>query len=247
MGIQVISCIPTSLLSSAQAETLQWQSCHPEYVNGCKQKHMNAAQKKSPPNAVQRIREILKLNQLELSRLIGVSIFTVQSVETNRMRVSRRFAFRMAEETGVQAECFLTNQLGRELDPVRIRKQFQEAQKGAWRGIYKAQLLPLMIVLRLAYFQLKLAQKHGGYGACRNSGFLDQALKGNLKLLNSIKNSKERQEFHDAVREQMKGKNEVVLNYLSNIIQELRGNLKESQREQKLVVQQSVKGSNRKR
>jgi transcriptional regulator with XRE-family HTH domain len=193
---------------------------------------MNVALKNSPKNAVQWTRETLGLSQLELAQLIGMSIFSIQSVETNRMRVSQRFACRMSEETGMDAQ-FLTNKLdpNHTPDPAVVRKQFERAQKGMWRGIYKARLLPQMAVLRSAYFQIMLAQKHGGYAACQRSGFLDQLGRASLKLVDSLQDPKEQREFYKIMRKEMLegGSNEKILNFLASLIQELRQGIKEKQ------------------
>jgi len=90
--------------------------------------------KKKPKHVIAWVREQLGLTQSELGRPIGSSQHTIQAIEIGRLALSERFAYALAEQTGIKAKWLLANELGNPPpDPVEMRKQFEEAQTGAFK------------------------------------------------------------------------------------------------------------------
>ena len=164
-----------------------------------------------PRHVVQWVREQLAINQLQFSEATQVGLFSLQSIESGRLKLSERFAYRLAKATGIQPQWFLANELVEPLpDRAELKKHFEHAQKSGI-DLYPGRLLPRMIVYRFAYLQKELAKKHRGLAGFRHSGLQDRLGKMNLKLLTTIKNAKERRGFYEKTVREIKGKDEQVL------------------------------------
>jgi len=89
--------------------------------------------KKKPQVCVVWIREQLDMTQSDLANLIGASVHTIQSIELGRLTLSERFAYKIAEQTGVSPRWLRANKLKKPLpDPKQIREEFERAQAGVW-------------------------------------------------------------------------------------------------------------------
>ena len=51
------------------------------------------------------------MNQLQFSEATQVGLFSLQSIESGRLKLSERFAYRLAKATGIQPQWFLANEL----------------------------------------------------------------------------------------------------------------------------------------
>jgi transcriptional regulator with XRE-family HTH domain len=159
----------------------------------------------SKKNRVQWTRKQLRLSQGRLAELIGTSIYTVQSMETGRLKVSEKNANRLSALTGIDPAWFRADKLTPPLpSATKVRKHFNAAQQGAWKGKYLGRLLPWMFVNQLALLAQAVANKHGEYAACREAGFIDALTTAGLKILATIKQPEERDEVYEAVRSEIK-------------------------------------------
>lgn len=166
---------------------------------------------KSPPkHVVQWVRQQLKMTQLQFAEATGVGFFSLQSIESGRARLSEKNAYLLTKATNIRPEWFLANKLEPVPDPTELKKHFERAQESGI-DLYPARLLPRMIVLRFTYLQIALAKKHVSYAGFRHSGLQDRLGKMNLKLLNTIKDPRERREFWKRTCAEIKGKNEQIL------------------------------------
>jgi transcriptional regulator with XRE-family HTH domain len=171
----------------------------------------STASRNSPKHVVQWVREQLGMTQLQFSEATKVGLFSLQSIESGRLKLSERFAYRLNKATDIQPEWFLANKLVEPLpDRAKLKKHFEFAQKTAV-DLYPARLAPQMFIYRFGHLQIALAKKHGGLAGFRHSGLQDRMEKMNLKLLNTIKDPRKRREFYETVRAEINGKDEQVL------------------------------------
>ena len=167
---------------------------------------------KNPPKHVaQWVREVLGLTQLQFSEATGVKLHSLQSIETGRLPLSERHAYRLAKATGIRPAWYLANKLEPVPAPAKLKKHFERAQESGGLDFYPALLFPRMILSRFTYLQMELVKKHGSYAGFRHSGLHDRLGKMNLKLLNTIEDPRERRKFYEAVCAEIKGKDEQVL------------------------------------
>ena len=160
--------------------------------------------KKDRKHVLALTREALNLNQAQLAELAETSIFTIQSIEVFRLRLSERVAWKLGEATGMRAEWFLSHPTGPlPLDPVALQAKFEEAQKGSFQGFYRAHLTSRNIVYNITWLLREIANYHGGYAGARHSGFLDGLQKASLRLLKTIP-SKDRRRVYEAAAEAVK-------------------------------------------
>ena len=131
--------------------------------------------------------------------MAGTSIFTIQSVETWRLKLSERIAWKLGEETRIRADWFLSHPAGPlPHDPPTLQVKFEEAQTGAFRGFYRAHLTSRMITYNIAWLLREIADYHGGYAGARHSGFLDGLQKASLRLLKTIPDTQDRRKVYEA-------------------------------------------------
>jgi transcriptional regulator with XRE-family HTH domain len=211
----------------------------------------STATRNHPKHVVQWVREQLEMTQLQFSEATKVGLFSLQSIESGRLKLSERFAYRLNKATDIQPEWFLANKLVAPLpDRAKLKKHFEFAQKAAV-DLYPARVAPWMFIYRFAHLQIALAKKHRGLAGFRHSGLQDRMGKMNMELLATIKNPKERRKFYEKTVREMKGKDEqVLLSHIArcrDLLRFIRKNKAQQSDEPKVVVQQSVKGSNRKR
>ena len=62
------------------------------------------------------LRVTLKLRQKEMADFLGVTIGTIQSIETNRLMLSKKLAERAGFETGVNPQWLLDNDISKPID-----------------------------------------------------------------------------------------------------------------------------------
>ena len=103
-------------------------------------------------------RELGGMTQAQFGKLVGLSRRTVQAIELGTLPLSERSAHRISEETDIDVYWLLENRLE---EPIKTRRGqpwnlewFQVAQAGTWRGGYRLQKEPLMLLLR-AYYKLR--------------------------------------------------------------------------------------------
>jgi transcriptional regulator with XRE-family HTH domain len=162
---------------------------------------MKTSSPKRKRHVVRWIRQQLGLRQWELSRLIGCSVETIQSIETNRMPLSERFAFRIAEETGFNPNLLLANTIPNSVPSKRkLKEDFEEAQSGRWLGIYKARLLPRMFFER-AYLFYRLVCDSIGYSGLIEKGGRRLLLKFTSDLLAMVPDKRERRLISNSAKE----------------------------------------------
>jgi DNA-binding XRE family transcriptional regulator len=144
------------------------------------------------------IREILDLTQAELAGRIGAAEQTIRAIEAGRLKFSRKFATRLAAQTGFDVERLMRNELGNPPpSPAAVRNAFLQAQKGDGTradfspGGRVAEALPHALILRGAWLQGLIADELGPVGAL-HTGFCDALQKMNAKLLWKIPNTKTR-------------------------------------------------------
>ena len=136
--------------------------------------NLRKSQSRKKRHVVAWIREAIGLTQSEFAHLIGASRDTIQSIELVRLTLSERFAYKIAEETGISPRWLLANKLGNPPpDPERIRQQYEDAQAGRWKGISKSHLLPRAIFFRLyAFYRAMISEV--GYSGFRSAGGINQ-------------------------------------------------------------------------
>jgi transcriptional regulator with XRE-family HTH domain len=144
-------------------------------------------------NAVRWIRDTLDLSQRELGSAIGMAEQTVRSVEAGRLKLSRKFAGRLAALTGIDADRLMRNDLGTPLpDQADVRSIFRVAS-GPYSPVGQiAQALPLVLLLRAFLIQAYIAAELGELG-CQHTGFNDETQKGTIRQLGKIPNTRTRQ------------------------------------------------------
>jgi DNA-binding XRE family transcriptional regulator len=147
----------------------------------------------TPENAVRWIRDTLDLSQRELGSAIGMAEQTVRSVEAGRLKLSRKFAGRLAALTGIDAGRLMRNDLGNPLpDQADVRSIFRVAS-GTFGPVGRiAQALPLALLLRAFFTQAYIAAELGELG-CQHTGFNDEIAKGTVRQLGKIPNTRTRQ------------------------------------------------------
>ena len=156
--------------------------------------------KKKRGHVITWLREQLGETQAGFAHLVGVSRDTVQSIELDRLRLSERLAYRIAEETGVRAKWLLANNLGKSLpDREHVRQQFEEAQAGRWKlGFYQTALLPRLFFFNV-YVLYRAVTFELGYSGFRRAGGEKLLREFSLKLLEMIPDKRVRKKiFHDS-------------------------------------------------
>ena len=150
------------------------------------------------PHVLRWIRETLDLTQAELAGRIGAAEQTLRAIEAGRLKFSRKFATRLAEQTGLDVERLMRNELGNPPpSPADVRNAFLRAQKGDGTradfspGGRVAEDLPHALLSRTFVLQSLVAEELGPAG-CLHTGFYDALQKMNAKLLWKIPNSKTR-------------------------------------------------------
>ena len=144
------------------------------------------------------VRETLDLTQAEMASVLGCGEPTVRAIETGRLKFSRKFAARLAAQTGLDVERLMRNELGDPPpSPADVRNAFIQAQKGDGAradfspGGRVSEILPHALLLRAFVLQGLIADELGPAG-CLHTGFYDALQKMNAKLLWKIPNSKTR-------------------------------------------------------
>jgi transcriptional regulator with XRE-family HTH domain len=186
------------------------------------------ATKKKPKHVIAWVREQLGLSQAQLAGLIGSRQPTIQSIEIGRLPLSEYFAYALAEQTGIKAKWFLANELGNSPpDPERVRKSFNEAQLGPWKGILKAHFFPRMKLMRI-FVLLRAIVYELGYSGCRATGFDDTMQKMTLKLLDCIDDNKVRKQVYQSARNLVREGDDRVLSLWLADVQEMQRVLRKS-------------------
>jgi hypothetical protein len=197
------------------------------------------SKKDRPKHILTLTREALDLNQAQLAELAESSIFTIQSVETHRLKLSERIAWKLGEATGIQAKWFLSHPTGPlpPFSPEALQAKFEEARTGSFKGFYRAHLTSRDIVYQAAWYLREIADYHGGYAGARHSGFLDGLHKATLKLFKTIP-TKDRRKVYNAATEAVKaGKvRSLITADLREMDQEAKG-AKKRKRNSRLVSQ----------
>jgi transcriptional regulator with XRE-family HTH domain len=164
-----------------------------------------------------------------LATLIGSTQPTVQSIELGRLPLSKRFAYLIAEQTGLTPEWLLANKLGDPPpDPDSLRQRYDDAQVGAFKGIYAAHLAPRLIVLRFVVLWLAVVNELG-YTGSRAAGVFKLLQKTNLEVFDAIADSKERKRIWKTAN-QIALDERQMLRFLSSNIAELQKYLREKSR-----------------
>jgi transcriptional regulator with XRE-family HTH domain len=183
--------------------------------------------KDRPKHILRWTREQLGLSQARLAELIGASIFSVQSIETGRMPLSERYAYRLSAATGIEPAWFVANKLNPQPDVTTMQAHFDEAQQGTWKGAYLAHLLPRMFINQFALLAQAVANKHGEYAACRRAGFFDALASAGMKILATIDDPEERAEVYEAVRAEIQKGDAKALGLLAARNREIQRALRE--------------------
>jgi DNA-binding XRE family transcriptional regulator len=161
------------------------------------------------------VRETLDLTQAEMASVLGAAAPTIRAVESGRLKLSAKFAARLAAQTGLEEEQLMRNELGVPLpSPAAVRMRFIRAQKGDAGGTFSpggrvAELLPHALLLRSFVLQGLIADELGPAG-CLHTGFYDALQKMNARLLGKIPNSKLRHRVFQCSRDMG---NEEMLEY----------------------------------
>jgi transcriptional regulator with XRE-family HTH domain len=182
------------------------------------------------------IRKQLGMSQSVFANMIGASMHTILSIELGRLDLSERFAYKISEETGVRPRWLLANRLkGPFPDPKQIRQHFEDAQAGAWKGIYRAHLLPRALFFR-AYPFYSAVTNELGYSGFMRAGGVKLLKKFCLDLVELIEDKRRRKTTYQAARETAIDSAE---NYrlALNDLRELERNLREYLREESIQVQ----------
>jgi transcriptional regulator with XRE-family HTH domain len=171
------------------------------------------------------IREILQLSQTELGLLVGAAQRTIQAVELQVRPLSSRLAHRLSEEIGIPARTLLANAENLP-DPAVIRKQFEQAQTGRFKGRYLLHHVTPRLFLFRFYAVMRVIVDELGFDGCRAIGFFDAFSKLETKLLVSIPAKRLRGQLDQGVRDARKASNEQVMNLLASDVQEARQELR---------------------
>ncbi len=149
------------------------------------------------PNALRWVRETLDLSQSEMASRLGCTEATIRSIESGRRKFSRKFASRLAEQTGLDVGRLMRNEI-EDASPADVRNAFLQAQKGEGTradfspGGRVSEILPHAL-LRQSFVLQELIVEELGPAGCLYTGFYDVLQKMNAKLLWKISNTKTRQ------------------------------------------------------
>jgi DNA-binding XRE family transcriptional regulator len=196
-------------------------------------------QKKKPQVCVIWVRKQLDMSQSAFANLIGASMHTIQSIELGRLDLSERFAYKISEQTGVRARWLLANKLkGPFPDPKQIQEEFDRAQAGAWKGIYRAHLLPRGLFFR-AYAFYRAVTSEIGYSGFKRAGGIKLLTKFCNDLVLLIEDKRQRKTTYQAARK-------VAIDSAENYrlalddLRELQRNLREYLREESVQEQRKA-------
>jgi len=189
------------------------------------------SQRKKKRHVVAWIREQSGLTQSQFAQLIGASRDTLQSIELGRLPLSERFAYAIAEQTGIKAKWLLANKLepGKLADPEYVRQQFEDAQTATWEGTYSALLWPRALFFRsYAFFRAVTAEI--GYAGFRRLGGINLLEKFCLDLVALIGDKRLRKITYRIARESSFDSEKLYRLVLGDL-HELQRNLHEYQKE----------------
>ena len=177
------------------------------------------------PHVLRWIRETLDLTQAELAGRIGAAEQTLRAIEAGRLKFSRKFAARLAEQTGLDTERLMRNELGDPPpSPADVRNAFLQAQKGDGTladfspGGRVSEILAHALIARGAFLAGLIADELGPVG-CLHTGFYDALQKMNAKLLWKIPNSKTRNRVFQRSRDT---KDEEIAEYFEKAAEALK-------------------------
>jgi len=207
--------------------------CSPEYALKSRiVPNLRKSQSRKKRHVVAWIREAIGLTQSEFAHLIGASRDTIQSIELVRLTLSERFAYKIAEETGISPRWLLANKLGNPPpDPERIRQQYEDAQAGRWKGISKSHLLPRAIFFRLyAFYRAMISEV--GYSGFRSAGGIKLLEKFCHDLIMLIPDKRRRKIVYRDARE-IATDSRKLYDLVFEDSRELQRNFRESQREKR--------------
>jgi DNA-binding XRE family transcriptional regulator len=182
---------------------------------------------KRSPHALRWVRETLDLTQAEMASVLGAGEQTVRAVESGRLKFSRKFATRLAEQTGLDAERLMQNELDPAPSPIEVRTHFSQAQKGDTAGAdfspggRVSEILPRALILR-AYVIQRLIVDELGYSGCHHTGFFDKLQKMNAKLLWSIPHARRRQKVFQHANDILAGGTGELVKFVASDLQGLR-------------------------
>ncbi len=167
----------------------------------------NMTPSKRPSHVLRWVRETLDLTQTEMAGVLGCGEPTIRAIENVRREFSRKYAVRLAAQTGLDVERLVRNELGDPPpSPAAVRNAFIQAQKGDAAdadfspGGHVLESLPYALLLRTLVLQTLIAEELGPAG-CLHTGFYDTLQKTNAKLLWKIPNTKTRQRVFQQFRD----------------------------------------------
>jgi len=176
------------------------------------------------------------LKQSELAGLVGMSTNTLQSVELQRLPLSEKFAFALAEQTGIRAKWLLDNELGDPPpDPAEMRRTFEERQAHPWGSSYLAYLSPRMSLFRFYVLAREVANELGGHSTYHHSGFINALMKLNRELNACLPDNYVRRKVYQKVQAIVKEGDEKVCKLVISDVTEIRRATRENEVEKKVV------------
>ena len=178
---------------------------------------------KRPPHALRLVREMVDLTQSEMASVLGCGEPTVRAIEAGRLKLSAKFAARLAGQTGLDADQLMRNELDPLPSPAEVRKHFSQAQQRNGRvdfspGGRVSQNLPHALILRAAVLLGLIADELGPDG-CLHTGFYDTLQKMTAKSLWKIPNSKTRHRVFQRSRDMG---NEEIAEYVKRAAEALK-------------------------
>ena len=145
---------------------------------------MKAENKTKNRHILHWIREQLELKQSDLARLIGSSQATIQSIELGRLKLSERFAYKLAARLGVDAKWLLANNWEDLPEPQELRESYAKAS-GTLNNTYE-ELIQLRYELLRSYLLQCVIVDELGWQGCNATGFFKIFERAQLDLLGTI-------------------------------------------------------------
>jgi DNA-binding XRE family transcriptional regulator len=183
-------------------------------------------------HVIGQLRREIGATQTSLARRLGISLSSLQKIESGKLALPRRVAHEMSGQTTIGERWFLRNELPSDRNIERIRERYRQvgllsldAHPG--RHFYHSQYLkPRMILFKYVVLFLEIAERldHGG---CVMTGFYRrlEELAGK-----SIKDSRAQKEVYDKAKAVVGRGEEATLDFVQKAIRELRRALKDKEK-----------------
>jgi DNA-binding XRE family transcriptional regulator len=185
-------------------------------------------------HVIGQLRREIGATQANLARRLGISLSSLQKIESGKLALPRKVAYGMAGQTTINHRWFLRNELPPSRNIERIRERYRlieltgnlDAKPG--NHFYHSQYLrPRMILLRYFVLFLEIAERleHGG---CVVTGFYRHLGRLAETLLRNCITDRQRQK---EVYEKAKARGEAaILAYLQKTITELRHAIRDKEK-----------------